>query len=82
MKWNKMIIFALCKKFGLEKNEQFRFTNQKGKCVYFFTDDGLMKAGRRYLIPSNVKLNWLLDDACQIEKCGQIWNMLDENFEG
>lgn len=69
--YNKLIIFFLRKKFGLKKFEGFRFANQKSKVnSYYFTDVELIKADveNGEVRPSNVKLNYLLSDKCQIIK--------------
>ena len=67
----KLIIFLLRKKFGLKKYQGFRFTNQKSKeNAYYFTGRELLKEDveNGVIRQSNVRLNWLLDDECQIEK--------------
>ena len=68
----RLIIFLVRKKLGLKKGEHFRFTNQSSPYnTYYFTEDAVMKhlswwtgEDRR----SNVSLNWLLDDECEIMK--------------
>lgn len=64
----RFIIFLICKKLGLKKNELFRFSNQREQSVYYFTDTALMKIKYGYADKSGVSLNWLLDDECKIEK--------------
>ena len=67
----RLIIFLVRKKLGLKKFEKFQFTNQKSlDDVYFFSNDCIMKDTGISIIRSNVSLNWLLDDRCEIEK----WN--------
>lgn len=71
--YNKLIVFFLRRKFGLKKYQSFRFKNQRSKVnAYYFTDDELMKSDveNTTIRPSNVKLNYLLSDECQIEKVG------------
>jgi hypothetical protein len=69
--YNRLIIFLLRKKFGLKKYEGFRFANQKSKVnAYYFNDTELVKEDvENHIIRlSNVKLNFLLSDECQIVK--------------
>lgn len=69
--YDKLIIFLLRKKFKLKKFEGFRFTNQKSKVnAYYFTSDQLLKEDieNGVIRPSNVKLNYLISDNCQIIK--------------
>lgn len=71
--YDKLIIFLLRKKFRLGKYEAFRFKNQRSKVnAYYFTDTELLKEDVENceLRPSNVKLNYLLSDECQIEVVG------------
>lgn len=66
----RLIIFIVRRRLGLKKGEGFRFDNQKSDSDwYYFTKDRLMKVQNGYLDkPSNVRLNWLLDDECKIKK--------------
>ena len=71
---NRLIIFLIRKKLGLKKGERFQFVNQKSpNDEYFFDSKSLVKVwvrpgyGFKYT-PSNVSLNWLLNDNCQIKK--------------
>jgi hypothetical protein len=78
--YNKLIIFFMRKKFGLKKYEHFQFIGQKSKAnTYYFTDEELIKVDLETdsIKPSNVKLNWLLSDSCQIESKGLILNIVD-----
>lgn len=68
----RLIIFLIRKRLKLKKYEPFRFVNQKSNARYFFNDDAVMKDWHGYVAKSSVSLNWLLDDECQIEKCGDI----------
>lgn len=66
---NRLILYLFRRKFGLKKNQHFRFANQASKTdSYYFTSDRLMKDVRTCQVESNVKLNWLLNDNCKIEK--------------
>ena len=67
----RFILYLIRKRLGLAKYEPFRFTNQKSNAVYYFTEDGIMKAWRGVIEPSHVSLNWILDDNCEIKKCGE-----------
>ena len=64
----RFIIYLIRKKLGLKKFETFRFAEQKGDAVYYFTESNVMKrtSGKTYL--SGVSVNWLLDDECKIER--------------
>ena len=68
----RLIIFLVRKKLGLKKGEHFRFTNQFSSYnTYYFTDDAVMKHLGHWTgedVKSNVSLNWLLDDECEIVK--------------
>ena len=66
-----IIIFLIRRKLGLKKCERFRFANQKSKYDYYwFTSDGLRKSDNEHILslPSNVSLNWILDENCEIER--------------
>lgn len=69
----KLIILLIRLRLGLKINEPFRFVNQRSPCnYYYFTRTKLMKCwktgGSNVHIPSNVSINWILDDNCKIEK--------------
>lgn len=64
----RLIFFLIRKRLGLKKYEHFRFENQKSNALYYFTESRLMKNYLGYIQPSNVKLNWILDDECKIIK--------------
>lgn len=69
--YNRLIVFLLRRKFGLKVYEGFRFSNQRSKVnTYCFTRDELLKEDveNGIIRPSNVKLNFLLSDKCQIVK--------------
>ena len=70
-----LIIFLVRRRLGLKKNEGFQFTNQKSDNEYYmFTDKCIVKiiahkkTGRLSSCVSNVSLNWLLNDGCEIRK--------------
>lgn len=68
----RFILYLVRKRLGLSMYEPFQFTNQKSNAVYYFNEDGLMKAWHGIIIPSHVSLNWILDDECEIKKCGEM----------
>lgn len=75
---NRLILWLIKRRFKLKWFENFRFTNQKYKDVYWFEPSGLYKieyrtthSGKVQPISkciSGVSLNWLLDKNCAIEK--------------
>lgn len=79
----RLIIFLIRRRLGLKLGEEFQFVNQKSdKDTYYFDRDGLNKiefAGRYEweFKPSNVSLNWLLNDECEIIKMS--WYKSDEH---
>ena len=68
----KFIIFLIRRYLGLKKYQSFQFAGQKNKNdLYWFEDDCLMKEvyiddNTVEFKPSNVSLNWLLNDECDI----------------
>lgn len=71
--YRRLIIFLLRRKFGLKKYQMFRFKNQNSTFnTYCFTSAELLREDpiAKHIRPSNVKLNYLLSDECQIEKVG------------
>ena len=68
MWFKRLVIFLIRKRFGLKKNEKFRFINQKSNAMYYFNSDRVMKLWQGHIEPSRVSLNWLLDDECKIVK--------------
>ena len=62
----RFIIFLIRKRLGVKKYESFRFENQKSNAVYYFTETGVMKNWRGEIEPSNVSINWLIDDNCKV----------------
>ena len=73
---NKVILFLIRKKLGLKKWEKFRFSNQANvRDYYYFSNTQVVKAkysnkSPNFFIrkPSNVSLNWLLNEQCKIIK--------------
>ncbi len=63
---NKLILFLLRKKLHVKKGQNFRYTNQKDSCYYYFDDNGIMKSYGRKPHKSRVSINWLLDDECKV----------------
>lgn len=65
-----IVIYLIRKRLGLKKFEKFKFSNQKTDDVYFFGTYKLYKLwfGTEMKLTSNVSLNWLLSDKCEIEK--------------
>ena len=74
----KFIISLVRKYLGLKKYEAFQFVGQKSDAVYYFGRDAVYKAysyGPGYggtIRKSNVSLNWLLDDECDIQSVGML----------
>lgn len=66
----RLIIFLVRKHLKLKLREPFQFAEQKSNAVYYFTEDAIIKAWRGHIGKSSVSLNWLLDDDCEIKKCG------------
>lgn len=71
----KLIVFLIRRKLGVRKCELFRFSNQKTRDLYYFTEDRLLKIEYKqpggYLTDgtlknSGVPLNWLLDKECKV----------------
>lgn len=70
----RFIIFLIRKRLGLKKLERFKFRNQKSpNNYYYFKKECLMKKvyfdnGSSMVVASNVSLNWILNDECEIIK--------------
>lgn len=63
----RLIIFLIRKKLRLKSHEKFRFINQKSKTDYYYFDStALIKVEKYHAQPSNVSLNWLLNDYCSV----------------
>lgn len=69
---NRIIIKLIMCKLGLRKGEYFQFANQHNKhSFYYFEDEKLMKhSGKNKPYKSQVPLNFLLSDECEIVKRG------------
>ena len=63
---SKLIIFLICMKLHLRKEEQFQFDNQKTDSIYWFTESALMKMEHGFHYESSVSLNWLLNKDCKV----------------
>ena len=79
---NRLILFLVRKKLHVRKYEYFQFINQKTSNIYYFADKilvklepvnknykglGLLIRNRVYFVTdSNVSLNWLLSEDCEI----------------
>ena len=63
-----LVIFLVRKRLGLKKGEEFRFVGQKSKDIYYFTNSELRKEMFGHDVKSNVSLNYLLSDECEIKK--------------
>lgn len=64
----RLIIFLIRKRLGLKKYQNFQFVGQKSNAFYYFTNVNIMKQYKGYINPSDVSLNWLLNDECEIRK--------------
>lgn len=67
---NRLILFLIRRKLGVEKYEKFRFVNQKKPGVYWFNGAALLKQTGKHNPTeySSVSINWLLDKQCKIIK--------------
>lgn len=70
----QIIIFLIRTRLGLKKGERFQFANQVSDTNrYYFSSTQLMKEVVSkhgcYELPSNIKLNYILSDKCEIVKC-------------
>lgn len=79
----KFILFLIRRRFGLKKWQGFQFAGQKSKDNwYFFGKDYIWKVSphsKEFFKPSNVSLNWLLNDACDIKLHNVICVPFDEH---
>ena len=78
----RLIIFLVRMKLGLLPYQTFRFANQKSKLDYYYFEpkrlvkveyhhqDPFYPNGRSYK-SSNVSLNWLLNERCNIVLIGK-----------
>lgn len=62
----RIVMFLLRKKLGLKKNQRFQFDGQKSDAVYYISDHYVMKYYHGRTSLSNVSINWLLSDECDI----------------
>ena len=63
----RLILFLVRCKLGAKKGEWFRFTNQKSDASYSITDDCVFKKINGFITLSDVSINWLLNDECEIK---------------
>lgn len=66
----RFILFLIRKRLGVKKYEHFRFNNQRSKTdTYYFGETCLWKRTFGEIdMKSNVSLNWILDEGCEITK--------------
>lgn len=62
----RIVMYLLRKKLGLKKNQRFQFAEQKSDAVYYISDSHVMKYYHGRTSLSNVSVNWLLSDECDI----------------
>ncbi len=62
----RIIMFLLRKKLGLRKDQRFQFDGQKSDAVYYISGSHIMKHYRGRTTLSNVSVNWLLSDECDV----------------
>lgn len=75
----KLIIFLIRRKLVLKKYEGFRFTNQKNNCIYYFSDDALLRENPNgYVRECHAGLNFLLSDECKIAKVNWLKELADK----
>lgn len=68
----RLIIFLIRKRLGLKNRQPFQFVGQKSNAVYYFAEDAIIKSWRGNITKSSVSLTWLLDDNCEVQKCGDM----------
>lgn len=68
----RLIMFLIRRYLGVRKYEEFQFCNQKSNATYCFTEKELLKLDKGNVYQSDVRLNWIFDDNCQIRRirCG------------
>lgn len=64
----RIVMFLIRKKLGLKKYQKFKFANQKNKADYYYFSDTCLTKFSNIIGPikSNVSLNYLLSDECEI----------------
>lgn len=78
----KLIIFLIRRKLGLRKYEGFQFTNQGTNCIYYFSDDTLLRENPNgYIRECHAGLNFLLSDECKIRKVCRFQRVMGEIVE-
>ena len=69
----KLIVFMIRKRLGLKENEIFQFENQIGRgVVFYFSKTNLVEIAHGNIRPSDISLNMLLGDRCNIKKLGDL----------
>lgn len=64
----RIIWFLIRRKLGVKKYQQFIFTNQLSENTsYMISSDKIFKVQGNRLKHSDVSINWLLSDECEIK---------------
>lgn len=64
----KIIWFLIRRKLGVKKYQQFIFTNQLSENTsYMIGSDKIFKVQGNRLKHSDVSINWILSDECEIK---------------
>lgn len=64
----RLIWFLIRRKLGVKKYQQFIFTNQLSENTsYMISSDKIFKVQGNRLKHSDVSINWLLSDECEIK---------------
>ena len=65
----KLILFLIRIKLGVKKNQDFKFKNQKHTSDYYYiSDTAIYKVSKGKVNKSNVSVNWMLDQRCELVK--------------
>ena len=66
----RLILFLVRLRLGVKMYEEFVFTNQRHKDVYYFCGDHFLRKDNKtgYTRDSDAGLNWLLSDECKIKR--------------
>lgn len=64
----RLIWFLIRRKLGVKKYQQFIFTNQLSENTsYMISSDKIFKVQGNRLKHSDVSINWILSDECEIK---------------
>lgn len=64
----RIIWFLIRRKLGVKKYQQFIFTNQLSENTsYMISSDKIFKVQGNRLKHSDVSINWILSDECEIK---------------